>query len=222
MQETSREVRILLADDHTIVRDGLRSLIQDQDGMTVVGEAKSGREALKLTEELVPDVVLMDIGMPGLNGVGATRRIKEEHPAIHVIALSMHSDTQFVARMLEAGASGYVLKDCAFDELADALAAVGRGNTYLSPTIAGPLVEDYLRRVEDDEDPDGTPLSPREQEVLQLLAEGLISKQIATRLGVSEKTIETHRSRLMNKLGIRSVAELTKYAIRHGLTELED
>ncbi len=222
MQESDTMIRILLADDHKIVRDGLRSLIEDQSHMTVVGEAENGRAAIELTAELLPDIILMDVGMPDLNGVEATRRIKAEHPAIHVIALSMHSDTQFVARMLEAGAAGYLLKDCAFEELTDALEEVGQGRTYLSPTIAGPLVEDYIRRVSEDDSDNATPLSPREREVLQLLAEGLISKQIARRLGVSEKTIETHRSRLMNKLGIRSVAELTKYAIRHGLTGLED
>ncbi len=217
-----RPIRILLADDHKIVRDGLRSLIEHQPDMEVVGEAQNGRETIELVEELMPDVVLMDVGMPELNGIEATRRITDEHRAVKVVGLSMHSDGQFVTEMLEAGASGYLLKDSAFEELSTALHEVAGDRMYLSPKIAGSAIDEYQRRLSSGASGRSSPLSPREREVLQLLAVGLVSKQIAARLGISVKTVETHRSRLMKKLGIHSVAELTKYAIRQGLTPLED
>ncbi|MFO7958950.1 MAG: response regulator transcription factor [Candidatus Brocadiia bacterium] len=215
-------IRILLADDHKIVRDGLCSLIEHQPDMEVVGEAQNGRETIELVDELMPDVVLMDVGMPDLNGIEATRQITNNHAAVKVVGLSMHSDGQFVTEMLEAGASGYLLKDSAFEELSTALHEVVGDRMYLSPKIAGPAIDEYQRRLAGGASGDSSPLSPREREVLQLLAEGLVSKQIAARLNISVKTIETHRSRLMKKLGIHSVAELTKYAIRQGLTPLED
>ncbi|MFO8006924.1 MAG: response regulator transcription factor [Candidatus Brocadiia bacterium] len=214
-------IRVLVADDHRIVREGLGALIEELPNMEVVGEARDGRTAMRLVEELVPDIVLMDVAMPDLNGIEATRKIASEHPLVKVIALSMHSESQFVARMLEAGASGYMLKEGAFEELAAAIEEVSAGHTYLCPMIAGPLVEDYLRRLDGSQDMDD-PLSPREREVLQLLAEGLTTRQIARRLDISPKTVETHRARIMDKLDIRSIAELTKYAIRQGLTPLED
>lgn len=213
-------IRIVVADDHRIVREGLGALIEELPNMEVVGQAEEGRTAMRLVEELAPDVVLMDVAMPGLNGIEATRKIASDHPSVKVIALSMHSETQFVARMLEAGASGYMVKEGAFEDLAAAIEEVTSGNTYLCPRIAGPLVEDYLRRLDGSEDMEG-PLSPREREVLQLLAEGLTTRQIARRLEISPKTVETHRARIMDKLDIRSIAELTKYAIRQGLTALE-
>lgn len=214
-------IRILLADDHRLMRHGLRSLIQGEPDMEVIGEAENGRSAVRLAEELAPDVIVMDVAMPDLNGIEATRQVKDRTPAIEVLALSMHSDGPFVVRMLEAGAAGYLLKDTAFEQLATAIREVSEGRKYLCPEVTGPIVEDYLRRLSEPEVA-ATPLSPREREVLQLLAEGMISKQIASELNISVKTIETHRSRLMKKLGIRSVAELTKYAIRHGITSLEE
>jgi DNA-binding NarL/FixJ family response regulator len=221
-EETPVTLRVLLADDHRIVREGLRALIEGQADMEVVGQARTGREAVRLARELAPDLVVMDVAMPDLNGVEAARQIVQANPEAKVLALSMHSDAQFVARMLEAGASGYLLKDGAFDELEAGIRQVAEGKTYLSPAIAGTVVKDYVRRMGGSETEDISPLSPREREVLQLLAEGLVSKQIAARLGLSVKTIETHRGRLMDKLGLRSVAELTKYAIRQGITQLED
>jgi len=163
----------------------------------------------------------MDIGMPGLNGVEATRKIRESCPNVRVVALSMHMDKQYVARMLEAGASGYVTKDCAFEELADAVRTVTKGRTYLSPKIAGLVVEGYLRRLSGHETPSAPRLTPREREVLQLTAEGQSTKGIAFTLHVSVKTIETHRRNIMEKLNIHSIAELTKYAIQEGLTSLD-
>ena len=214
-------IRIVLADDHHIVRDGLRSLLEEQGDMEVIAEAENGRDAVALAAELRPDVVVMDVGMPDLNGMEATRQVLKRARGTRVVALSMHSDRRFVAGMLEAGASGYVIKDAAFEELARAIRAVVDGRTFLCPAVAGVVVGDYLNRRAAGEPAPARPLTPREREVLQLLAEGSATKQIAARLGVSVKTVETHRSRIMAKLNIRSVAELTKYAIREGLTSLD-
>lgn len=214
-------IRIVLADDHHIVRDGLRSLLEEQGDMEVIAEAENGRDAVALAAELRPDVVVMDVGMPDLNGMEATRQVLERARGTRVVALSMHSDRRFVAGMLEAGASGYVIKDAAFEELARAIRAAVDGRTFLCPAVAGVVVEDYLNRRAADEPTPARPLTPREREVLQLLAEGSATKQIAARLGVSVKTVETHRSHIMAKLNIHSVAELTRYAIREGLTSLD-
>ena len=214
-------IRIVLADDHHIVRDGLRSLLEEQDDMEVVAETDNGREAVALAAQLRPDVVVMDVGMPDLNGIEAARQVRGRAPGSRVVALSMHSDRRFVAGMLEAGASGYVIKDAAFEELARAIRAVHEGRTFLCPAVAGVIVEDYLGRRAATQPAPARLLTPREREVLQLLAEGSSTKQTAARLGVSAKTIETHRSHIMEKLAIRSVAELTKYAIREGLTSLD-
>jgi two-component system response regulator NreC len=210
-------IRVLLADDHKIVRQGLRSLLEKQHGMEVIAEAEDGRTAVQLARKLSPDVVVMDIAMPDLNGIGATRQIIAEAPGVKVVALSMHSDKRFVTRMLRAGASGYLLKDCAFEELARAISAVVANQIYLSLGIAGVVVEDYVRHVPET----GPSLTPRECEVLQLLAEGSSTKEIAARLHVSVKTVETHRRHIMEKLDIHTIAELTKYAIREGLTSPE-
>jgi len=215
-------IRILLADDHTIIRQGLRSLLEDEPEMEVVGEAEDGREALRLVQELVPDIIVMDVTMPNLNGIDATRRIISRFPHVKVIALSIHSNRRFVAEMLKAGASGYVLKGSLFDELVQAIRAVAGGASYLSPRITGAVLDDYVGHLS--AAPPGSSLSiltEREHEVLQLLAEGKGTKQIALRLHVSTKTIETNRRQIMEKLDIHSVAELTKYAIREGLTSLD-
>ena len=215
------KLRILLADDHKIVREGLRTLIEKQPGTEVVGEADSGRMALKLTRELKPDVVIMDITMPDLNGIEATRQIHSEIPGVKVIALSMHSDKRLVAGILMAGASGYLLKeDCDSGELARAIQAVATNQTYLSPKIGEVVIKDYVRHLSMTASSPFSILTPREREVLQLLAEGKNTKEIASSLHVSVKTVETHRNKIMEKLDIRSIAELTKYAIRERLTPL--
>ena len=215
-------IRILLADDHKIVRDGLRTLIGKEAGMEVIGEAENGRKALKMAEKIRPNVVIIDVTMPDMNGIEATRKMVTEIPGVKVIALSMHSDRRFVLGMLEAGASGYLMKDCAFDELAKAVRSVSTGQTYLSPSIADVLVKGYLDRVNEKLSVARSPLTEREREILQLLAEGRSSKEIAAHIGVSVKTVETHRRNMMQKLNMRSVAELTKYAIREGLISVDD
>lgn len=214
--------KILLADDHKITRQGLRSLLEKQGDMKVVAEAKDGREAVSLARELHPDVVIMDVSMPDMNGMAATRQILGESKKIKVIALSMHSDTLFISEMLKSGASGYLLKDCAFEELREAIRTVMAGNIYLSPAISDVVVDDYLYRLSKTSSSDsGEVLTDRELEVLQLMAEGKSTKQIALGLYISVKTVETHRRQIMNKLNLHTVAELTKYAIRKGLTTLE-
>jgi DNA-binding NarL/FixJ family response regulator len=214
-------VRILLADDHKIIREGLRSLIEKQPDMEVVAETQDGLTAVRLTQKLSPDVVIMDIGMPEMNGIEATREIVSSAKSIRIIALSMHSDKRFVLEMLKAGASGYLLKDSAFEELVSAIHTVMSGQRYLSPKVTDVVVEEYLHNLTKSESTVFTVLTAREREVLQLLAEGKATKQIAATLNVSVKTIETHRQQIMEKLNLRSIAELTKYAIREGLTSLE-
>jgi two-component system response regulator NreC len=213
-------VRIILAEDHRITREGLVNLLKERSDMEVVGEAENGREAVRLASELSPDLVIMDVTMPDLNGIDATRIITSGSNNTKVIALSMYSDKQFVQGMIQAGASGYLLKDCAFEELVSAIQAVIQGDTYLSPGIAGIVVRDYLNKLTTDRSSADTVLTSREREVLQLIAEGNSTKEIAARLSVSVKTVETHRRQIMEKLGIFSIAELTKYAIREGLTSL--
>jgi DNA-binding NarL/FixJ family response regulator len=214
-------VRILLADDHKIFRDGLRSLIEKQPDMQVVGEAENGRTTVRLVRELSPDVVVMDISMPDLNGIDATAQVLADVPEIKVIALSMHSDKRFIAGMLKAGASGYLLKDCAFDELVKAINTVMFDQAYLSPKIADVVIKNYVRHLSPSETSALSLLTVREREVLQLIAEGNSTKQIASQLYVSSKTIETHRHRIMEKVSIYNLADLTKFAIREGLTSLE-
>jgi DNA-binding NarL/FixJ family response regulator len=215
-------INVILADDHAMFRAGLKSLLERQDDMEVVAEAEDGEKAVRLAQELEPDIVVMDVGMPGLNGIEATRQLQDRAPDCRVIALTVHRDQEVVTRMLGAGARGYLIKDCAFDELVDAVREVAGGEVYVSEIVGGPDVADHLRRAERAEtEEDICPLSPREREVLQLLAEGMPSKKIGLELGISVKTVETHRSRLMRKLGIRTVAELTKYAVRQNMTPLE-
>jgi len=213
--------RILLADDHTIIRQGLCSLLEKQPDIEVVGAAEDGRKAIELVRKLAPDIVIMDISMPNLNGIDATRKIISEMGDVKVIALSIHSSRRFVTEMLKAGASAYILKECLFDELIEAIRTVLSGGVYLSPKITGVVVDDYVKRMSTDYQPEAPALTEREREVLQLLAEGKSTKQIAPQLHVSSKTIESNRRNIMDKLGIHNVAELTKYAVREGLTPLE-
>ncbi|MCX5654809.1 MAG: response regulator transcription factor [Planctomycetota bacterium] len=211
-------LKILLADDHNLIREGLRLLIEKQPGMTVVGEAADGRTAVRLGRELTPNIAIIDILMPELNGIDATRRILEASPKTRVIVLSMQSDKRFVAAALKAGAAGYLLKDGVSAEVSDAIRAVAAGQTYLSPRIAGVVVEDYVSNLPAGAAKAGSALSAREREVLQLIADGKTTKQVAATLHTSISTVETHRRHIMEKLHLFSVAELTKYAIREGLT----
>jgi len=221
MKESDMSIRILLADDHKIVRDGLRALIEKQSGMEVIAEAGDGRSTVQMVQELLPNLVIMDIAMPDMNGIEATRQITATAPNIKIVALSMHSDKRFVAEMLKAGASGYLLKDCAFEELDNAIRAVIANRTYLSPKIADIIIKDYTRLFPKTEFSVFSILTLREREVLQLLAEGKTTKEISSSLNISAKTVETYRKQIMDKLDIHSIAELTKYAVREGLTSLD-
>jgi DNA-binding NarL/FixJ family response regulator len=214
-------ITILLVDDHKILRQGLRTLLAKEPDMEVLAEAADGRDAVRLVRELSPQVVIMDVGMPDLNGIEATRQILQESPETKVIALSMHSDRRFVTNMIKAGASGYLLKDSAFEELATAIRVVMARKTYLSHEIAHVVVKDYVQGGSKGDPSVFSVLSPREREVLQLMAEGKTNRQIAETLNVSLKTVETHRQQIMNKLEIHNIVELTKYAIREGLASLD-
>jgi DNA-binding NarL/FixJ family response regulator len=211
-------MKILLADDHAIVRDGLQAILASDPSVTLVGATANGREAVALARRLRPDVVIMDISMPGLNGIGATRQITSELPATKVVCLSMHSDRRYAIAMFKAGASAYLLKDSASGELLRAIDAVSNNQTYVCPAIAGAVVEALTKG---QPDRPAAPLTNRESEVLQLLAEGCTSKEIAARLHIAPATAETHRRQIMSKLDLHTVAELTKFAIREGLTTVE-
>ncbi len=213
--------RILLADDHAILREGLKALLQNQPDFEVVAEADDGRVAVALAKEHKPDVVIIDIAMPNMNGLEATKQILAALPGAKVLALSMHSDKRFVTGILREGAAGYLLKDSAFEELTLAIQTVCSGRKYLSPGIAGIVVEVFVQQTPQGGAPKTTLLTQREREVLQLFAEGKATKEVAALLQVSVKTIETHRKNIMDKLDIHNIAELTKYAIREGLTTLE-
>jgi len=213
-------IRILLADDHSIIREGLRPLLEKEPDMKVVGEAENGRAAVQSVRDLKPNVVIMDISMPDLNGIEATRRIRQEFPACKVIGLSVHTDNQYVAQMIQAGASGYLPKSCAFQELAAAVRAVMADKTYLSPKVIDSVVQ-YLQKSSSQPDAADSVLTSREREVLQLLTEGKTTKEISSLLHISERTVEAHRQNIMTKLNLHSIAELTKYAISQGLTSLE-
>ena len=209
-------LRLVLADDHVLVRAGIRSLLGTLPGVAVVAEARDGLEALGLVEKLRPDIVLMDIAMPGLNGLEATARIARDHPETRVIILSMHVSEEYGARALRAGAAGYLPKDADVRELELAIGAVARGDTYLSPAVSTHVVADYRRRLA--EAPDVLArLTPRQREVLQLLAEGSSTKEIAFRLKLSIKTVETHRAQIMERLDIHDLAGLVRFAVRTGL-----
>lgn len=211
---------ILLVDDHPIFREGLRSLIEKSDVGTVVGEAGDGAEAIRRAGELKPDLVIMDLTMPVMNGIDATRAITAQLPGTKILVLSMESDRFFVVEVLKAGANGYLLKDTAFAELADAISTVAAGETYLPRKVSTLLVKEFLQCIPEDMTIVYQSLTPREREILQLIADGKCIKEIAHGLGVSNKTVENQRKSVMQKLKLFSVAELTKYAVRHGLTPL--
>ncbi|TGU74193.1 response regulator transcription factor [Geomonas terrae] len=215
------KMKILIADDHVIVRQGLRALIDKEEDMMVSAEAGTGAEAISLTRKERPDVIVMDISMPDVNGIDATRSIMAECPEVKVLALSMESDRRFVVEVLKAGANGYVLKDAAFAELASAIRAVAAGETYLPPRVTTLLIKEYLQRIPDEVPATYENLSAREREILQLIANGSNAKEIAFAFGVSVKTVENQRHSIMKKLDLFSIAELTKYAVRQGLTSLK-
>jgi DNA-binding NarL/FixJ family response regulator len=214
------QIRVLLADDHVLVRAGIRGLLQGLAGVTVVGEAGEGPEALRLAEQLRPDVVLLDVGMPGLNGLEVAGRLAALDSAIRVVILSMHTSEEYVLRALRAGCAGYLVKGSAVSELEIAIRAVGRGETYLSPVVSKRVVEDYVSRTGGAADPLDA-LTPRQREILQLVAEGSTSKDIAQRLGLSQKTIDTHRAQIMERLGVHDLAGLVRFAVRVGLIRPE-
>lgn len=214
-------IKVLLADDHKIVREGLRSLLEKERDIDVIAMADNGRMAVQLAGELRPDVAVIDIAMPEMNGIEAIRRIYRENPPIMVLALSMHSARRFVVEALAAGAKGYLLKDCAAEELVRAIRTVAGKETYLCPKAAELIVKDYMKRLPESAPTSESLLSTRENEVLQLIAEGQNTKEIAFTLAVSIKTVETHRQQIMKKLNLHSVAELTRHAIREGLTPLD-
>jgi DNA-binding NarL/FixJ family response regulator len=203
-----------------LLREGFRLLLEEEPDMTVVGEADNGKEAVQLASKLSPDITIMDISMPGLNGIDATQQILSVRPEAKVIALSMHTERRTVLEMMNAGASGYLLKDCAFEEVVHAVRTVASNGTYLSSKIADIVTKDYVHRIPKSELSSLSVLTTREREVLQLLSEGKKTKEIADILGVSVKTAESFRQTLMNKLNVHSIAELTKLAIREGLTSL--
>jgi DNA-binding NarL/FixJ family response regulator len=214
-------IKIVLVDDHQILRSGLRAALEKYQNMKVIGEASDGRSAVKLLQKIKPDVVIMDVTMPGLNGIEATRQVIAQSPNTKVIALSMHSDENFVAGMFEAGASGYLLKDCSLDEMETAIRSVTSNHVYLSPVISRMVINGYFDKSVSADHLGSSPLTPKEREVLQLLAEGKTTKEVASSLHMSVKTAETHRHHIMKKLNIHNIVDLTKYAIREGLTSLD-
>lgn len=215
--------RILLVDDHQIMREGLMSLMADEPDLEVVGDASDGRQAVQMAKRLKPDLVVMDISMPGLSGIEATRQILEELDRVRVLALSMHADPRFVAGALEAGAHGYMIKDCTSRELLECIRTVAEGGTYLSPQVAEVVVKGFVRRLgEETGTPPASVLTPREREVLQLLVEGHTVKAIAERIHLGVKTVETHRRNIMEKLGLKNMVDLIKYAMREGVVSLDE
>ena len=214
-------IKVLVADDHTILRQGIKALLDNQAGIEVIGEAKDGREALALIERLLPDVILMDIGMPGLNGLEATRRIKKKFPGIKVLVLTMYTNEEYVFQILNAGANGYLVKETAFQDLISAIKAVYRDEAFMSPSISKKVINRYTQGVRKTNDTTCDILTTREREILQLIAEGSSSKKIAEALFISPKTVETHRTHIMDKLNIHNRTDLIKYAIRTGIVDID-
>lgn len=212
---TARKTRILLADDHAVVRQGFARILQGEGDFEVVGEASDGREAVQKAVELKPDIVIMDVSMPELNGIEATRRLQKDHPRIRVLALSMHKDNVFVREILRAGAAGYLLKDAIDQELLTAVRAVAGGEGYLSPSVSESVLSDYRKHVTDPIDL----LSSREREILQMLAEGKTNKEVAQVLNISVYTVDAHRGRIMEKLNLHSIGEMVRFAMRNGLID---
>lgn len=213
-------IRILIADDHTLMRQGIKALLEDEPDIVVVGEADDGRETVRLAHQLRPNVVLMDIAMPSLNGLEATRQIKHEHPEINVLVLTMYDHEEYLRQLLEVGASGYILKRAAASELVAAIRAVNAGEAVLSPSITRMLLNDYLRRETPSVEVEGNSLTPREREVLQLIAEGKTSREIAELLSLSIKTVQSHRGSIMQKLDLHDRGDLIKYAIQKKIIEI--
>ncbi len=214
-------IRIILAEDHGIIREGIFSMFEKKEEFTVIAMAKNGREAVRLVRTHNPDIVIMDVSMPELNGIDATQIIKSEFPSVGIIALSAHSEITFITHMLRAGARGYVLKDCAFEDLSNAVQAVHRGEIFLGKRVSGVVVQDYISTLSDENQDRTKNLTAREREVLQLIAEGYKTKHIASELNVSVKTVETHRQHIMKKLELYNIADLTRIAIKEGLTSLD-
>ena len=212
---SEQPIRVLLADDHTIVRQGLKLILSGSPDFQIAGEAANGVEAVDLAKKLKPDIVLMDVGMPELNGVEATRRMVADNPRIRVLVLSMHKEAVYVREILKAGARGYILKDAIDTELLNAIRSVAHGDGYISPAVSGALLADYRQNVTDPVDL----LSGRERQVLQLIAEGKTNKEIATRLNLSVYTVDSHRGKIMEKLNLHSTGELVRFAIKHGLAD---
>ncbi len=214
-------IKVLLADDHHVVREGLKMLLNAHNVVQVVGEADSGRKVFAMLGEITPDIIIMDVSMPELNGIDATKRIRKDFPDIKILALSMHTDRRFIEGMLKAGASGYLIKNCAATELINAIESVAEGGLYLSPKIAGKVVNTCLTQQAVPIVSKADALSSREREILQLIAEGGDTKEIAFDLCLSPKTVEAHRRNIMEKLNLHNVAQLTKFAIKEGITNLE-
>ncbi len=215
-------IRIVVADDHRMLREGLVAMLSREPGFEVVGQAVDGHDAMRRVRELQPDVLVSDVAMPGLNGIEAVRRIRHRHPGVQAVCLSMHDDSRTVMGMLDAGASGYVLKDCAFEELGQAIREAMAGRTYVSPSLLGGVVGQADTRCPQPVEAMAAPkLTPREREMVQLLSEGHLTADIAERLHLSVKTVATHRENVMRKLRLRGIAELTRYALREGLSSLE-
>lgn len=219
---SEKNINVLLVDDHSVVRQGCRTILSQRKGITVIGEAATGHEAIEKTDALRPDIVVMDLNIPGMNGIEALRRIRAKHEQVQVIILSVHTDEAYVYRALEAGAAGYVVKQGAGKELLDAVEAALSGNMYLSPAISRSVVRSYLKRPSSPARLIEDPLTPKEREVLQLLTEGLSNKAIAQRLTASPRTVETHRHNLMKKLDIHTLPGLVKYAIRKKIISVDD
>ena len=217
-----KKIKVVVADDHTILRQGIKALLDNQEEIEVVGEAKDGREAIKVIEELSPDVILMDIAMPGLNGLEATRRIKKKFPKTKVVVLTMHTNEEYIFQILNAGADGYLVKETAFQDLISAISSVHRGEAFMSPSISKKVLTEYIQRAQGKEKVGFDTLTTREREILQLVAEGNSNKKIAEALFISPKTVETHRAHIMDKLNIHDRAGLIKYAIRKGMINLDE